>query len=288
MTAARTTPDRPARQVRTRRIRFDYPVDSLDRHYVAGDLVMSHIVAVLSATFPEGEDFFVRSVRHYADQITDPTLSKQVGGFVGQEVTHGREHRTLNERLQQMGYPTRRVDRIVRKGLARTERMVGPMERLAMTAALEHYTAALAETLLTDERARALLGTSEVREMLLWHALEESEHKAVAFDVFQAAGGTEQMRIRVMRVVTVSFLARVTTFTLMSMALDRATYNPVRLVRSVAALRKSPFLSRALVQRIKAYNVVGFHPDDNDNTALIDQWTAELFGADGRLADHLR
>ena len=276
------------RVVRTRRIRFEYPTGSLQKHYVDGDLVMSHVVAVLSATFPEGEDFFVRSVRHYADRITDPVLQKQVAGFVGQEVTHGREHRALNERLQQMGYATRRVDRIVKKSLARAERFMSPMECLAMTAALEHYTAALAETLLTDERAQALLGTTEVRSMLLWHALEESEHKAVAFDVYRAAGGSEKLRIRVMRMVTFGFLVRVVLFTIMSMAGDRSAYNPVRLVRSLLALRHSPFLSREVVQRIRAYNVVGFHPDDNDNSELLDHWTAELFGADGQLADHLR
>ncbi|MDT4938635.1 MAG: uncharacterized protein QOG80_2306 [Pseudonocardiales bacterium] len=276
------------RIVRTRRIRFEYPTGSLQKHYVDGDLVMSHVVAMLSSTFPEGEDFFVRSVRHYADRITDPVLQQQVAGFVGQEVTHGREHRALNERLQQLGYPTRRVDRIVRKSLARADRVLPAKQRLAMTAALEHYTAALAETLLTDERAQALLGGTEVRSMLLWHAFEESEHKAVAFDVFRAVGGSERMRIRVMRMVTFGFLVRVTLFTIMSMAGDRSTYNPVRLVRSVAALRHSPFLSRAVVQRIRAYNVVDFHPDDNDNGALLERWTAELFGADGQLVDHLR
>lgn len=65
--------DVPHRDVRTRRIRFSYPEGSLDRHYVQGDLVMSHVVSVLSAIFPPGEDFFVRSVRHYADR--SPTRS---------------------------------------------------------------------------------------------------------------------------------------------------------------------------------------------------------------------
>ena len=276
------------RIVRTRRIRFDYPQGSLRKHYVDGDLVMSHIVAMLSATFPEGEDFFVRSVRHYSERITDPVLQKQVAGFVGQEVTHGREHRALNERLQEMGFATRRVDRIVKKSLARAERVLSPLECLAMTAALEHYTAALAETLLTDERAQAMLGSTEVRSMLLWHALEESEHKAVAFDVYRTVGGSEKVRIRVMRMVTFGFLVRVSIFTLISMAGDKAAYNPVRLVRSLLALRHSPFLTREVVQRIREYNKVGFHPDDNDNTALLEFWTAELFGAQGRLADHLR
>jgi hypothetical protein len=296
----------PRRTVRTRRIKFDYPSGSLPRHYAPGarggapdarrngtggtegDLVMSHVVAVLSAMFPEGEDFFVRSVRRYAERVTDPELKEQVAGFIGQEVTHGREHRELNQRLQEMGYPTRRVDRMVKRSLAFQYRRFPPMIPLATTAALEHYTATLAETLLTDERAQALLGETEVRSMLLWHALEESEHKAVAFDVFRAAGGSERMRIWVMRVVTVGFLVGVVGHTLASLAGDRAAYNPVRLGRSFADLRYSPFLSRTAIRRLREYNRVGFHPDDNDNTELLERWRAELFGTDGTLTDHLR
>jgi predicted metal-dependent hydrolase len=290
VTVASSYPAAPPskRVVRTRRIRFDYPSGSLDRHYAGGDLVMSHVVATLSAMFPEGEDFFVRSVRHYADRITDPDLKQQVAGFIGQEVTHGREHRELNDRLQQMGYPTGRVDRMVRHDLARVERRLPHKVQLAITAALEHYTASLAEVLLTDERAQELLGTSEVRSMLLWHAVEESEHKAVAFDVYRAVGGTEKVRIRVMRSITVSFIVGTVFHTILSMLADRTTYNPVKLGRSLAALPRSPYLSREMRRRITAYNAVGFHPDDNDNTELLDRWTAELFGADGRLADHLR
>ncbi|MGH3645893.1 MAG: metal-dependent hydrolase [Micromonosporaceae bacterium] len=278
----------PQRSVRVRRIRFSYPTGSLRRHYVKGDLVMSHAVAVLSAMFPEGEDFFVRSVRRYADQITDPELRKQVAGFIGQEVTHGREHRALNERLQQMGYPTRAVDRMTRRLLTRVERRLPPLMCLAGTAALEHYTAALAETLLTDPRAQALLGNTEVREMLLWHAVEESEHKAVAFDVYRAVGGTERMRITAMRMATTGFLTRLVWRTFVSLLRDPAAYNPVRLVRSLLALRHSPFLSRTVQRRILAYNRKAFHPDDHDDTAILEHWQVELFGAEGRLVDHLR
>jgi predicted metal-dependent hydrolase len=278
----------PQRDVRTRRIGFDYPAGGFNRHYVTGDLVMSHIVSMLSATFPEGEDFFVRSVRHYADQITDPELKKQMAGFIGQEVTHGREHRALNERLQTMGYPTRFVDGFVKKSLQREERLFGPAYCLAVTSALEHYTATLAEKLLTSEKAQALLGTNEVRSMLLWHALEESEHKAVAFDVFQSAVGNEKLRVRAMRVTTCTFLFFVTMHTVNSLLRDRATYNPVRLLKSIAALRQSPFVEKDVIAKLRAYNQPGFHPDDNDNTELIATWTAQLFGERGTLADHLR
>jgi predicted metal-dependent hydrolase len=157
-----------------------------------------------------------------------------------------------------------------------------------MTAALEHYTATLAETLLTDERAQALLGETEVRSMLLWHALEESEHKAVAFDVYQQVIGDERLRIRMMRVTTFAFLLAVLGHTTLSLLGDRATYNPRRLVASLAELRHSPFLSRSVIRRLRDYNRVGFHPDDNDATELLERWRAELFGEQGVLADHLK
>jgi predicted metal-dependent hydrolase len=238
--------------------------------------------------FPEGEDFFVRSVRHYNDQITDPDLQEAVKGFTGQETMHGREHRALNERLQELGYPTRRVDRLVKFDLRRVEKRAPHKVQLAITAALEHYTATLAERLLSDERAREKLGDGEVRNVLLWHAVEESEHKAVAFDVYRAVGGTEKMRIRVMKFMTYSFIFGVTVHTLLSLLADRATYNPVRLWRSIKLLPQSPFLGKEMVKAIKDYNQVGFHPDDHDNTELLDFWTKELFGEQGQLVGNLK
>lgn len=287
--AATTAPSYPKRSIRTRRVEFAYPTAAARQHFVQGDLVMSHVVAVLSALFPEGEDFFVRSVRHYADQITDPELKRQVAGFVGQEVTHGREHRELNERLAEMGYPTLRIDRLTREGLRRQEKLYPPQYRLAITAALEHYTATLAEVLLGDPRARRLLGDNAVRDMLLWHALEESEHKSVAYDVFQEVCGEEKVRVRMMRQVNVSFVLSVTIHSLLSLARDPAARNhPIRLIRSFAALRHSPFLSPAVVRRIRSYTKPGFHPDDIGSSELLDRWRTELFGDGGRLAANVR
>lgn len=277
----------PRRDVNVRRIQFDYPQGSLRRHFVDDDLVMSHVVAVLSATFPPGEDFFVQSVRYYADRVTDPELKRQVRGFIGQEVTHGREHRDLNDRLQTMGYPTHRVSAFVRWALADAWKRAPKRLCLAYTAALEHYTATIAECLLTKPEAQRLLGNTEVRNVLLWHALEETEHKAVAFDVYRAVGGTERMRRWAFRIQSVGLIGLVVIATALSMLGDRATYNPVRLVRSIAALRHSPFLERDVLRNLRDYQQDGFHPDDHDNAALLDRWTAELFGPEGRLTDHL-
>lgn len=271
-----------------RRVSFRFPEGGFYPHYVGGDLVMSHVVACLSAIFPEGEDFFIRSVRHFIEDVDDPALKRQVKGFIGQEVTHSREHHALNDRLQQMGYPTRFIDRTLARAFRWEERVLSPLTCLAATAALEHYTAVFAETILSDADARALLGASEVRSMLLWHAYEESEHRSVAFDVYRAIGGSERRRIWVKRVITYTFLGTIIAATAMSLARDRATYHPLRLARSLAALRQSPFLKRSVRERIRQYNNIGFHPDDVDNTALLQHWSTQLFGESGQLADHLR
>ncbi|WP_285031036.1 metal-dependent hydrolase [Mycolicibacterium sp. lyk4-40-TYG-92] len=276
--------DTHPRPIRARRIHFDYSGGVSDRHYVQGDLVLSHVIAYLSSTFPEGEEFFVRSVRRYADQVTDPVLKEQVRGFIGQEVTHSREHIALNERLQQLGYPTKFNDRFTGRALRWDERRYSPLTCLAITAALEHFTAVFAEALLSDPEAQALLGASEVRKMLLWHAYEESEHRAVAFDVYRAVGGSEQRRIWTMRMVTCTFVGSVVAFTALSMLADRATYRPARLFGSLWNLRRTPFLKRSVRQRLRQYNTVGFHPNDVDNTDLLNRWQPELFGETGQLA----
>ncbi|MQY07458.1 metal-dependent hydrolase [Actinomadura macrotermitis] len=286
--AARPRPLIRPRSVRTRRIAFDYPAETLPRHYVSGDLVMSHVVSVLSSFFPEGEDFFIRTVRNYRDRITDPELKEQVAGFIGQEVTHGREHRAFNRRLAALGYPTRNIDRRLHHGLRFGERVLPKAVQLAVTAALEHYTATLAEVLLTDPEAQALFDVDEVRSMLQWHALEESEHKSVAFDVFQTVSGDQALRIWVMRFTTAGFLAATVGNTIFSMLLDRATYDGPRLAESLRRLRHSPWLKPEVARRIRDYNRPGFHPDDHDNTALIEEWKNRLFGEEGALADRTK
>ena len=77
MTETSTQSSNPERVVPTRRITFDEGLAALPKHFAAdGDLIMSHLTAALSAVFPDGEDFFVRSVRYYRDRITDPELKR--------------------------------------------------------------------------------------------------------------------------------------------------------------------------------------------------------------------
>jgi len=277
-----------AKTIPTRRISFEASLADLPRHFAAdGDLIQSHIAAALSSLFPDGEDFFVRSVRRFRDRIDDPVLKRQVAGFIGQESVHGREHRVLNRRLAELGYPTRLYERFTRRSLALRERIAPATANLALTAALEHVTATLAELLLSDEGMRQAFGHPEVRNLFLWHALEELEHKAVAFDVYRAVGGSERLRILTMRALRVGFVLLVAAQVAFSLALDPATYRRGKLRRSLARLRTSPLVSRRVWDQLGEYTRPGFHPDDRDTSALVEHWRRELFGDSGALTGKL-
>ncbi len=286
--AATTSPsERTADPIEVRRLQLDYDTDPMPKYFMEDEL-MSHIVAILSALFPEGEDFFVRSVRHFRDRIEDPVLKRQVAAFIGQEANHGREHRNFNARLQALGYPTARVDRMVRRGLGMNEKTRSPEVCLAVTAALEHYTATLAEVLLTDERARQMFTNDEARELLVWHALEESEHKAVAFDVYQHVVGDQKLRVRVMRETTFWFLLESISQSLFSVLADPHARKPKVLWANLKKLRHSPWLTKEVRRRIRDYNRPDFHPDDYDNAELTAEWRERLFGTAGELVDRVR
>jgi hypothetical protein len=276
------------RTVPTRRMSFEQSMEHLPHHFAAdGDLISCHVISALSSVFPDGEDYFVRSVRHYRERVTDPALKRQVAGFIGQEAIHGREHRVFNDRLAELGYPTKTFEHVTRVGLHFRERTLPPISNLAATAALEHFTATLAELVLRNEEIRALMGATAVRDLFVWHALEESEHKAVAFDVYRAVGGGERLRIWTMNFFRFGFVLGMGLAVILSVLGDRATYRRGNLRGSWRRLRTSPLVDPAIWAQLKDYNRADFHPDDSDTTELVDTWRTELFGEAGALNDKL-
>jgi predicted metal-dependent hydrolase len=270
--------------VPTRRIAFEFDADRLPRHYANNDVLSSHAMTLASATFPEGEEFFVRSVRKVRDQIQDADLLERVNGFIGQEVMHGRAHVHFNKALGRLGYPTGFVSRFVAIFLRVIERISPKSVQLAITAALEHYTASFATVLLTTPEAREQFPDPEVEALWVWHALEETEHKAVAFDVFRHVSGNERLRVRVMRAVTLEIAIGAAIGLLISLALDPSAWRFRKLRESWHNLRDSPIASNDFLALLRDYNRLDFHPDDHDTTELVAEWRARLFEGRGYLA----
>jgi hypothetical protein len=185
-----------------------------------------------------------------------------------------------------LGYPTQYVERLTKWALANRERIFTDKANLAATAALEHLTATLAELLLTDEDARSAHGHPAVQDLFVWHALEESEHKAVAFDVYRAVGGSERTRVITMKGLRVGFVVFMAIQLGVSLAGDRATYERGRLRSSFRRFRTSPVLRREVWQQLREYDRPDFHPDDRDTTALVEFWREALFGNEGSM-NHL-
>lgn len=252
-----------AAAIPVRRMDFEFG-DDIPTWWFDGDVVRTLVMAAQSCTFPEGERFFIRSVRAFQDGVKDPVLRQQIRGFIGQEAHHGNEHTALNAFMQQRGLPTGKVEAFVKRGLGFRDRMLSPERRLAMTCALEHFTAMLAEMLL--EHPEFLKGMDErVFALWLWHAVEESEHKAVAFDVFRDQVDDEWVRRSQMAITTLEFAL---FSTLHFVRLYRASGEKLGLRGVMKRLGYFRPWLRQLGPRYRAYYRRDFHPDEVDSRAL--------------------
>lgn len=288
----KTTIDSPAAErqsstpdlvVPVRRTTFEQGLAELDKYFANGNALESHLAMVMSAMFPDGEEFFIRSVRQYRDRITDPVLRRQVAGFIGQESVHSREHRDTNVRFGELGYPAVGFERFVNLRLRLAWKLLTPRLRLAVTAAIEHFTACLAEIILDDPSVRDRFGDGVIRELFQWHALEELEHKAVAFDVYRAVGGTERMRIVAMRLVRLAFYGGLASMLAVSILRDRDARSLRRLRRDWSSFRTQPLLTRRFRRMLSEYDRPGFHPNDRDTAELLERSREEFFGPSGTL-----
>ena len=100
---------------------------------------------------------------------------------------------------------------------------------LLVTCALEHFTAILAHALLEDPSE--LEGADPAyQRMWMWHALEECEHKAVAYDVFRATMDgpfLELRRMAIMAVTTAVFFGFIAKHIFALMKAQGLLFNPV-------------------------------------------------------------
>lgn len=268
-----------------RNLEFHLPKDRIgDWH--AGGAHVSHFFNALSIFFPDGERFFIDSVRHYRDRIHDPELGESVRGFIGQEAMHGREHEEYNDALVAKGLPADRYGRIVIRLLKFLTRFTPKSMQLATTIALEHLTAILANMVLSEPRS---LEGAEPRYAAIWkwHALEETEHKAVAYDVYQQVlgGGLSGYLHRCLALLTATFIfwMMVIPFHVGLVRREGQLFNIRGWIKVTNFLWGSPGALRRIIPDWLDYFKPGFHPWDHDNAhylADIDSLVGEVAAYD--------
>jgi predicted metal-dependent hydrolase len=252
------------KEIRARKMGFVFD-EKIPRHWWGGSPFATHVANGLNLLFPMGERFFVRAVRRYADRITDPELAEQIKGFIGQEVRHGLEHERFFEILKAQGYSLDAYMRIYEFiGFRIVERITPPKLRLSITVALEHFTATLARNVFISDlmaSAHPVMG-----DLFRWHAAEEIEHKAVAFDVLRIVDDSYWLRMAGLAMGTSLLLPFWFSAAWMLMAQDLDVV-PLRALledrKRVTQMRVRE--RRTIVAAVRDYMRRDFHPSQNDD-----------------------
>lgn len=274
-----------APRIKVRAMGFPFRDAGLPRHWFMGSPHLTHLSNALQLLFPAGERFFIRSVKHYEDRITDPELKARIKGFYGQEGRHGHEHERLFKVLEAQGYE---IESFLAwyedMAYEKLEKRFSPAMRLSVTAALEHFTAAMGRNALTSDfldEAHPIIA-----DLMRWHAAEEIEHKSVAFDVFEAVDGRYHVRVAGL------FLALVGLTRFWSEGTKHFLREEAKmgtdLKAAAKAARENPRLQLERKRRgqmfrdaILEYLRPGFHPDDIDDYELARAYLSSIGRLEG-------
>lgn len=255
------------------------PDQAAARHWFGGDPVGTAVMNALSLTFPDGEKLFIDAVRHFRG-AAEGELVEQIRGFILQEAVHAREHEALNRLIDRERYPG--ADRVATLTRERTNqaREHGPMTMLLVTIALEHFTAIMADQLLQEDSLTGQVPT-EIARLWRWHAVEETEHKAVAFDVYLAVTRNwsrwRQYRARclTMLLVSVNFTRHITDYACLLLEADG--YSKREALRAVRRhLWSKPGLFRRGWRSWLAWFKPSFHPWSLPAATAFAAWKSEF------------
>ena len=251
-----------------------FAFDDVSRHWFAGLPFPTQLANGVNLLFPAGERLFVRSVYRYLDQLDDETLRAQVKAFFAQEGQHANSHEKFFRTMESQGY---RIRGFLKWYEAVSYRVIEPLSppalRLAVTAALEHYTAIMAEGALAERMLDHAHPT--MRALLMWHAAEEIEHKSVAFDVLQHVNPSYALRMAGLAMATVTLGGFWVVATTMLLAQDRQMGERDVMRKARELQHEKPLVRRVFLRGIREYIRRDFHPTQNDNFKLATDYLAE-------------
>ncbi len=273
--------------------RMDFDFDTVPEYWMNKSAGLTHFMTALSALFPAGEKFFidsVRAVRQHPSIKDNQELQREISAFIGQEAMHTQEHVGFNASAQKFGHDVDRLDRITDRVIQSTRKVftflgkpVGiaqEMVDLTATTALEHFTATIASQLLVNPYIQELMTDETMKTMWLWHAIEENEHKAVAYDVFEGVfgRGLKAYALRTGSLVTaMATLFVVQSYFVLRLLQDDKQLNLTSLKDIyIYAYSPSKGVITGMTKEMLVYFRPRFHPNDLDTHELLVSWKAKL------------
>ena len=255
------------------------------RWWLGGDPIATAFYNALSVTFPRGEAYFIESVRAFRDGAP-PKLAAEINAFIKQEVAHSREHVSFNKRVVDAGYDIGVLEQKVVESLELTKGRPAILN-LAVTMLLEHYTAIMAHAFLKDPVHFAGCD-DEIKALWRWHAIEEIEHKGVAYDTWLHAtrdwtrGKRWRVKAIMMLLVTKNFW--INRYKGMVELLRQDWISGWRMhARILWFFFGNPGIGRRLLPAWGALFLPGFHPWNHDDRGLINLPDSDY--ADARIAE---
>ena len=250
---------------------LDVDFSQVPRHWMSNSPTATAIANGVNLLFPHGERFFVRSVKHFLDRINEPPLRAAIKGFFGQEGRHAHAHDRFNQILRVQGFEIDRFLDGYKRLSSWLEAHTPPKLNLATTAAAEHFTAILAEGAFTQDLLDQ--AAPEMRELLAWHAAEELEHKAVAFDVLQAIDPSYALRMAGLAYATLTLGGFWLWGAVMLMRQERLSLRRVR--RDIGRMPAGDrVIRRVFLRGIRQYIARDFHPGNHPTDRIAGEWLA--------------
>ena len=255
--------------------RFEFrDLESVPQYWFAENPIITHIENAFSILIPPGERFFIRSVRNYEDRATDPESEGLIRAFIQQEGLHTRAHNEFNDSLKRFGVDVEREIAYANRVFTWLQKVLPKKVQLGATAFMEHLTATGAHMLFMEPVVAESMHPEMVR-FWRWHAVEELEHKAVAFDLFRAVGGGYLLRI-------FSAIAAVLLLALPFNRIARRMIKEDPTAITPAMRQQTRDLNRKVMRpqlrMIAQYFKPGFHPWDFDDLRHLKEWYTSAEG----------
>lgn len=257
---------------------LDFDAD-IERFYFGQDPVKTYIFNALNLLFPEGERFFVKSVHRFTKDIQDPALLQEMREFAGQEGQHAHQHERFFAVMKRQGYRTSRFLQRFGQDCKASHRHVPGWLNLSITAGSEHYTAIMAAAVLESGLLENCHPT--MRDLITWHAVEEIEHKHVAYNVLSKLHPYNYpLRVLGFAISSMSISARAGYAFNMLMKQDLAAGNVTseqlaKGRRGLLGRKERHFLGLVFVSMLKYFRP-GFHPNQQDDSELLERYAAHI------------
>ena len=265
-----------------RHMKFEFEPEKIDPKFYMNAELASAYFASLSIFLTFGEDLVIDTARYHRDFVKDPLLKQRVTSLIGQEALHSKLHEEMNDAYMAIDLPVKLFRTLAGYVFDYGFNCLPQPMKLSLMAGIEHFTAVLAEYMMNHEQIFFDSQDEKQRAIWLWHMLEESEHKDIAYDVFQNLSNNYALRAAGFFAALTTILVLISAASLVvpfyrkpSNLISGAYWKDVpRSFQLIFGLKDGVYGSSW--KHIFDYLRPGFHPNDYDTSAFLEYYKERL------------